>query len=189
MVQQTHPAPEGAPVDLSRPIAPDPYTQLPPVPSFTVTSEDVAVGRPMAAPFTEAGGDTSPQLAWQEFPDSTRSFVVTCFDPDAPNPGGYWHWTVVNLPVTTTALPRGAGSPDGSLLPAGAFQTTNDGGTVGYAGAAPPRGDRVHRYFFAVHALDVDRLDVDESATPTAVALTALPHTVARATIVPTFQR
>lgn len=176
-------------MDLSRPIAPDPYTQLPPVPSFTVTSEDVAAGRPMAAPFTEAGGDTSPQLAWQEFPDSTRSFVVTCFDPDAPNPGGYWHWTVVNLPVTTTALPRGAGSPDGSLLPARAFQTTNDGGTVGYAGAAPPRGDRVHRYFFAVHALDVDRLDVDESATPTAIALTALPHTVARATIVPTFQR
>ena len=176
-------------MDLSRPVAPDPYAQLPAVPSFALTSDDIADGQAMAAPFTAAGGDTSPQLAWAGFPASSRSFVVTCFDPDAPRPGGFWHWTVLNLPVTTTSLPKGAGAPDGSALPDGAIQTTNDGGAIGYAGAAPPRGDRVHRYFFAVHALDVDRLDVDESATPTAVALTALSHTVARATIVPTFQR
>jgi len=176
-------------VDLSRPVAPDPYAQLPAVPSFALTSEDVADGQAMAAPFTAAGGDISPQLAWAGFPASTRSFVVTCFDPDAPRPGGFWHWTVLNLPVTTTDLPRGAGTPDGSLLPEGASQTTNDGGAIGYAGAAPPPGDRVHRYFFAVHALDVDRLDVQPSAAPAAVALAVQPHTIARAVIVPVFQR
>ena len=176
-------------MDLSRPVAPDPYAQLPPVPSFAVTSEDVADGQTMAAPFTAAGGDISPQLSWAGFPASTRSFVLTCFDPDAPRPGGFWHWTVVNLPVTTTSLPRGAGAPDGSALPEGASQTINDGGALGYAGAAPPPGDRVHRYFFAVHALDVDRLDVQPSAAPAAVALAALPHTIARAVIVPVFQR
>ena len=175
-------------MDLSRPVAPDPYAQLPPAPSFTVTSEDVADGQTIAEPFTGAK-DISPQLSWAGFPASTRSFVVTCFDPDAPRPGGFWHWAVVNLPAATTSLPQGAGAPDGSALPDGAVQTTNDGGAIGYAGAAPPPGDRVHRYFFAVHALDVDRLDVQPSAAPAAVALAALPHTIARAVIVPVFQR
>jgi Raf kinase inhibitor-like YbhB/YbcL family protein len=175
-------------VDLSRPVAPDPYTQVPPVPSFALTSTDIADGETIAEPFTGAK-DTSPRLAWQGFPESTRSFVVTCFDPDAPRPQGWWHWAVANLPATTTSLPRGAGSPDGSLLPSGAFQATNDGGTTGYEGAWPPRGDRVHRYFFAVHALDVERLDVRPPATAAQVGADAVPHTIARAVIVPVLQR
>ena len=175
-------------MDLSRPVAPDPYAQLPAVPSFALTSDDVADGQTIAEPFTGAK-DISPQLSWAGFPASSRTFVVTCFDPDAPRPGGFWHWTVLNLPATTTSLPRDAGAPDGSLLPKGASQTINDGGTVGYTGAYPPRGDRVHRYFFAVHALDVDRLDAEPSASPAAIALAALPHTIARAVIVPVFQR
>ena len=175
-------------MDLSRPVAPDTYAQLPPVPSFTVTSEDVADGQTIAEQFTGAK-DISPQLSWAGFTASTRSFVVTCFDQDAPRPGGFWHWAVLNLPATTTSLPRSAGAPDSSALPDGALQTINDGGAIGYAGAAPPPGDRVHRYFFAVHALDVDRLDVQPSAAPAAVALAALPHTIARAVIVPVFQR
>jgi phosphatidylethanolamine-binding protein (PEBP) family uncharacterized protein len=41
---------------------------------------------------------------------------------------------------------------------------------------------------FAVHALDVDHLDVTPDATPTAVAFTALFHTIGRALIAPTYQ-
>lgn len=173
---------------LDRPLAPEPYALLPAVPTFTLLSDDVVDGAEMVAAHTSAGGDVSPELHWEGFPTATRSFVLSCFDPDAPTPAGFWHWTVVDLPVGTTALPRGAGSADGELLPAHAFQVRNDGGGVGYAGAAPPRGDRAHRYVFAVHALDVEHLAVTPASTPTAVAFTALFHTIARATLTPTFQ-
>lgn len=176
-------------MDLAdRPLAPEPYGQLPPVPSFTLTSTDVTDGETLAERFTAAGGSTSPQLTWSGFPDGTRGFLVSCFDPDAPTPAGFWHWTVANLPAGTTELPTGAGSPDGAHLPDGAVQLRNDGGSVGYTGAAPPAGDRAHRYVFAVHALDVDHVDLDGDASPTKAAFLALFHTLARATLTPTFQ-
>lgn len=175
-------------MDLTRPVAPDPYSVLPAVPDFTVTSADIADGQTIAAPFTGAQ-DVSPHLAWTGFPASTASFVVTCFDPDAPGPEGFWHWAVANLPPSTTWLPQGAGASHGAALPAGAVQGRNDSGMTGYTGPYPPRGDRVHRYVFAVHALDVARLDVEVWTEAAAVAAKALPHTIARAVITPVFQR
>jgi len=161
---------------------------LPQVPTFVLRSDDVADGEPMPSRHTFAG-DVSPQLRWEGFPASTQSFVVSCFDPDAPTPAGFWHWTVVDLPGETTELVSGAGAPSGSLLPAPAFQCVNDGGSRGYAGAAPPIGDRPHRYAFAVHALDVAELGLAPDASPTKVAFVALFHTLARAVLTPTFGR
>lgn len=176
-------------MDLSRPLAGDPYSLMPPLPTFALTSDDLTEGAELTAALTEDGGSTSPHLAWAGFPAATRSFVVSCFDPDAPGPAGFWHWTVFGLPASTTSLPTGVGGPDGTGLPAGAVQTLNDGGTRGYTGAAPPRGDRVHRYVFAVHALDIAELGLDDTATPTAVALAATFHGLARATLIGTFRR
>jgi Raf kinase inhibitor-like YbhB/YbcL family protein len=173
---------------FDRPTAPDPYLMLPTVPAFTVTSTDLTDGAPMPAAHTNAGDNLSPQLSWEGFPPQTRSFVVSCFDPDAPTPAGFWHWTVVDLPASVHSLPTGAGSASGERLPHPAFQSHNDGGSAGYIGAAPPSGDRVHRYVFAVHALDVETLGLNPDTSPTAVAFTALFHTIARATITATHQ-
>ncbi|MDR0959755.1 MAG: YbhB/YbcL family Raf kinase inhibitor-like protein [Propionibacteriaceae bacterium] len=176
-------------MDLSRPLAPEPYGLLPATPSFTLTSSDVADGATLDDLFIAGGGNLSPALEWAGYPSETKSFVVSCFDPDAPTPAGYWHWTVVGIPAAVTRLERGAGAIGGAALPAGAFHVRNDNGDDGYMGAAPPAGDRPHRYIFAVHALDVEALPVDTSATPTTVAFNTLFHTIARATIAPTYQQ
>ncbi len=174
-------------MELTRPYPPDPYDLLPATPAFELTSEDIAAGQPIDPRHAQDGDNLSPQLSWSGFPEATRAFVLSCFDPDAPTPAGFWHWTLVNLPATLTELPRGFGSPD-QELPAGAIRARNDGGTLGYIGAAPPAGDHPHRYVFAVHALDAP-LDLPEGVGCTPAAFTALFHTIARATLTGTYQR
>lgn len=173
-------------MNLDRPLAPDPYTLLPKVAAFTLTSDDLRDGEPMPRAHAASGDDISPQLSWEGAPENTKSYVVTCFDPDAPTPSGFWHWVVVGLPRDVTSLPSGAGKEDGSGLPAGAFQCRNDTGTRGYSGAAPPAGDRAHRYYFVVHAVDVEKLDVDEDASPAKVSFNLASHTLGRAMLIAT---
>ncbi|MEU7955710.1 YbhB/YbcL family Raf kinase inhibitor-like protein [Micromonospora humida] len=172
---------------LERPIAPDPYELLPTVSSFDLTSDDVHNGEPMDARYAHGstgGENVSPHLAWSGFPAGTKSFVVTCFDPDAPTGSGFWHWMLVDVPASTTSLPTGVREADLG----GAFSVRNDYGDTGYGGAAPPPGDRPHRYVFAVHAVDVDTLGVGPDASPAYVGFNLAFHTLARAVIRPTYQ-
>jgi hypothetical protein len=176
-------------MSLDRGIAPDPFEVLPPKPSFTLESDDIVDGQRLEDTFVSegvGGANQSPHLRWSGFPSETKSFVVTCYDPDAPTMSGFWHWVVVNLPAGTTELPRGVGSGKG--LPAGAFHVRNDVGENAYAGSAPPKGDRDHRYVFTVHAVDVDRLEVDDSASPAIVGFNLAFHTLARASLRPTYR-
>ncbi|CRK58578.1 Phospholipid-binding protein [Alloactinosynnema sp. L-07] len=177
-------------MSLDRPVAPDPYELLPRVAAFTVTSDDIADGVKLDLKhvFGGAGGENvSPQLTWSGAPEGTRSYVVTCFDPDAPIPGGFWHWIAVNIPASVTDLAAGAGSGD-ETLPDGAFHVRSDFSTRDFGGAAPPQGDQDHRYYFVVHAVDVDKLDVDENASAAVVSFNLAFHTLGRAIITPTYQ-
>src|SRR5258708_29006232 len=142
---------------------PLPYDFMPPVPSFTLQSTDVADGQQMSDAqvfdgFGMTGQNISPQLSWQGFPAQAQSFAVTCFDPDAPTGSGFWQLVLLDGPPPVTDLATGAISGDLSGLPAGAFCVRNDYGVKAFGGAAPPAGDPPPRYVFAVHALDVDSL-------------------------------
>jgi Raf kinase inhibitor-like YbhB/YbcL family protein len=173
-------------MSLDRPVAPNPYDYLPAVPSFTVTSTEVSDGDALDNAQVAAAGNRSPQLSWEGFPAGTKSFVVTCFDPDAPTPSGFWHWVLVDLPADVTSLESGAGS--GGALPAGAFHVRHDGGGYGFMGAAPPEGDMPHRYFFVVHAVGEETLGVDETASPAVVSFNLAFKTLARASLLGTYQ-
>ena len=94
--------------------------------------------------------------------------------------GDFVHWAMADVPAGVRELAAGSCS-DGVVRggkaepagPAGARQGLNDytgwfagdadmgGDYLGYDGPYPPPNDlRVHRYFFRVFALDVERLDL-----------------------------
>lgn len=174
-------------MNLDRPVAPDPYSLLPQTATFELSSPVFEDAEPLPDLFAGCGDDLSPALQWSGFPSETKSFMVNCFDPDAPTPAGFWHWTVVDVPAQITSLDEGAGTSNASLP--GGFHVAGDGGAYAYYGPYPPEGDRAHRYYFAVHALDVETLGLDADATPTVVAFNALFHTIGRAVLHGTYQR
>ena len=174
--------------------APLPYDHLPPVPDLEVASDDLDHGDRLPDAHVAdvmgcTGDNQSPHLSWSDAPEGTQSFAVTCFDPDAPTGSGFWHWVVFDIPADVSELPRGAGSGEKAGLPAGAKHARNDLGANEYIGSAPPPGHGEHRYVFAVHALGVPTLGVDESATPALVGFNLTFNTLARGVIVATWDR
>ena len=173
-------------MNLERPVHPDPYSLLPSVPSLNVSSTSFTNDARLPAEHVfdgwgSSGGNISPQLSWSGAPEGTKGYAVTCFDPDAPTPSGFWHWLLVGIPAGLTSLDAGAGTSQAA--PQGSFHVANDYGEKSYGGAAPPAGDHNHRYLFAVHALDTDDLGLDDSASAAVTAFTLGAHTLARGVI------
>jgi len=135
-----------------------------------------------------AGGNQSPHLAWSGAPAGTKSFAVTCYDPDAPTGSGFWHWVVVNIPPDVTELAAGAGSAGGKMPP-GALMTRTDYGTAGYGGPCPPEGDHPHRYLFTVFAVGEEKLDVKADTSAAVIGFNLHFKTLAKAAIMGLFKR
>ncbi|MEU1210722.1 YbhB/YbcL family Raf kinase inhibitor-like protein [Nocardia sp. NPDC005825] len=171
----------------------NPYAALPQLPEFTLTSTDISEGKPLSLDQVSAlagagGSDISPQLSWSGFPAETKSFTVTMYDPDAPTASGFWHWVLANVPATTTSLETGQASK-GGVLPAGALHLRNDAGLHEYTGAFPPAGHGAHRYFVVVHAVGVERLEVDEHASPAYLGFNLFMNAIGRATLIGTHEQ
>ncbi|MBI3212389.1 MAG: YbhB/YbcL family Raf kinase inhibitor-like protein [Mycobacterium sp.] len=172
----------------------NPYDFLPKLPTFTLTSESITDGQPLSnaqvSGLMGAGGeDLSPQLSWSGFPEETRSFAVTVYDPDAPTVSGFWHWAVANLPATVTDLPAGVGDGSQAGFPGEAVTLANDAGLHRFVGAAPPPGHGAHRYIVAVHAVKVEKLDITADASPAYLGFNLFSNAIARATIYGTYEQ
>ena len=139
--------------------------------------------------FGTDGGNKSPHFAWSGVPDGTRSFALSCFDPDAPTGSGFWHWVVVNIPAGTTELKLDAGSAKSGLLPKGALQTRTDFGKPGYGGPCPPEGHGPHRYQFTLFAVKQEALPVNADTSAAIIGFQLHFNTIEKATLTGKFAR
>ena len=168
-------------------------------------------------------GNRNPQLAWEDVPAGTKSFVLLCIDTDAPTDaalvadagtpipvshprGAFVHWVVADIPTGTREIAAGSCS-DGVTAhgkaadaDAGGRRGLNDytgwfagdaamgGQYFGYDGPYPPAHDlRVHRYFFRLFALDVERLDVPAAFTAGDVFKAMHGHVLTEAAVYGTY--
>jgi Raf kinase inhibitor-like YbhB/YbcL family protein len=163
---------------------------------FTLTSPDLPAGKPIAERFTANafgchGPNESPALKWSNAPAGTKSLAITMFDPYKPPASGWWHWVVYDIPATATELPRNAGAPGNSGMPAGAKQAPPDGEAPEphYYGPCPDEGDPPHHYTITIYALSVDHLAVPLTSTPANIDYTISSKMLAKSTIVRLFSR
>ncbi|MDD3326068.1 MAG: YbhB/YbcL family Raf kinase inhibitor-like protein [Zoogloea sp.] len=166
----------------------------------------------------------NPQLAWAGAPAGTQSFALICHDPDVPSRGDdvnqegrsvpadlprvdFFHWVLVDLPASTTAIapgshscavtPNGKPGPEG---PGGSRHGINDytgwfagdaqmkGNYFGYDGPCPPWNDSIrHRYVFTVFALDIPCVPVDGAFTGQQVREAIAGHILAQASLTGTY--
>ncbi len=138
-------------------------------------SNDFENNGDMPSELTCEGQDISPHLAWSGAPEGTKSFAVSCIDPDAPM-GDFVHWLVCNIPANVNELQKGEKPPG--------LEIENDFGKPGYGGPCPPSGK--HRYFFVVYALDVEKL---EGVTKENFLQVVGEHTIDRAELVGLYQK
>lgn len=141
----------------------------------------------MPTEYTCEGANISPPLEWHGVPETAKSLVLICDDPDAPDPAKplrVWvHWLLYNLPATSSGLPAAVSEKQ---LPAGVLPGTNDRGMTGYHGPCPPIGR--HRYFFKLYALDTVLPDLKEPKK--ADLLTAMKgHIIAETELIGTYQK
>jgi Raf kinase inhibitor-like YbhB/YbcL family protein len=140
------------------PLDPDPGTSLlvtvtnPAKAKLTVTTAGWKNGDDIAFKYTQYQGNTFPGLEWSKGPASTKSYAIIMQDSGLVMRGTpILHWSMVNIPATTTKLPEGMKPED---KPAAAIYGPNyRGAAQPYLGPRTPAGPK-HRYHLQVLALD-----------------------------------
>jgi len=118
----------------------------------TFTSPQIKPNSPIpkGQVYYSCGGDNiSPMFQWDKLPKKVKFVSVVVWDPDAPKPGGWYHWLLLNIPAKRKGIPLGAGNPTNPFFNIGK-ELKNDFGELGYGGPCPPPG-KPHRYLFKLY--------------------------------------
>lgn len=161
---------------------------------FSLTSTDISPGEMMLkqqefAGFGCTGHNQSPQLAWKNAPEGTKSFALTVHDPDAPTGSGWWHWQIINIPADVRELKADAGNTDKLLAPVGSQQLLNDYSQTGFGGACPPEGHGPHRYQFTLYGLKTDKLTLPQPYSSALVGYMIKANALGSVTLEALYQR
>lgn len=144
-----------------------------------LTSPAFGDGEPIPGKYGYTEANVNPPLEVADVPDGTQSLALVLDDPDAVEPAGkvWLHWLVWNIPPSRTSIPE-------DWSPTDATEGTNDFGTRGYGGPAPPDG--THTYRFKLYALDA-RLDLSASADERRVGDAMAGHVLSRTQLTGTY--
>ncbi len=111
--------------------------------------------------YTCDGRDINPPLKWSDPPEGTRSFALIMYDPDAPR-GTFIHWVLYDIPANRREIPEAV--PMEPRIEGLGIHGMNDFWGLGYGGPCPPRLHGEHRYYFALHALNIETLGLPHGA-------------------------
>lgn len=153
---------------------------------FTLSSPAFSDGERIPSRYTCDGENVSPALEWSGAPSTTASYALIVYDPDAPR-GTFIHWVIYDIPRGLNGLPEGV--PRDPVVEGLGIQGVSDFGEIGYGGPCPPRGDRPHRYVFALHALDLESLGLGPGARAGEVLERIKGHVVGYAVLTGTYSR
>ncbi len=129
---------------------------------FSLTSPGLKNNDPCPLEYVmpkKGGKNISPYLKWENAPEGTKSFVLTCIDPHPV--ANYWvHWMVINIPASTLEIPLDASN---KKMPAGCVELNSSYGFKGYGGPQPPDGTGAHPYVFSIYALNIEKIEIPET--------------------------
>ena len=148
------------------------------------------------------GENISPPLKWSNVPANAKSLAIIVEEPEerirtlgdykALASGGFVHWILYNIPISTTNLPEGLPTST-TVLPGGITQGLNSDGGIGYKGPCPPisvvqyggttgkgrwSSDPPHEYHFRIYALDT-QIEIGPGATNEKLLAAMKNHTLA----------
>jgi Raf kinase inhibitor-like YbhB/YbcL family protein len=152
--------------------------------AFRLESPAFKEGRMIPRKYTCQGEDISPPLKWLDVPEGTKSFALTCDDPDAPLIK-FVHWVIYGIPLGKNELPEGI--PKEEVLETGEKQGKDSAGKIGYRGPCPP-GGRPHRYYFRLYALDTE-LDIKPGVKKKKLLKAMEGHILAKAELMGKYAR
>jgi Raf kinase inhibitor-like YbhB/YbcL family protein len=157
----------------------DPSAADPARPKLTLGSQAFQNAQPIPVQYSCDGANRSPALQWSDPPVRTKSFALVIDDPDAPS-GTFRHWGVYDIPASARGI--AAGQHVGR-------EVNNDGGSHGYTGPCPPKGNGVHHYHFRLFALDTNKLGLKPGAKVLDVENAVSSHMIAQGELIGTYER